>query len=490
MSVALVLVGFGTTRLLAAADNAVALMPSASNAAATVDVKALLASPLAQKDGWQARLNGSFSQRPLAVPAYADRVALAAHLELPELSPAWQLSLIDVPNKVDLERVARDQDGVVDTIDGRLAVTTPINVVHVGLNDQRIATLWPARRQTAARLLAKGEVARGPGAYLAGALKPNPAQQITIALDLSDAFSGSSIRRAMSMGGLASLDKVEDFRALSDALATARGVTVGAKVDDAVRLNIVADFAKPIPIPADAVKPFALEMLAVAGLPAERFEGLTFEVAGNQLVARGDGSPEAVALLLGLLTPDAADASLAPVVAVAGADGAAVAAAQTPANPQAAASQEHFRAVAATLDKLAASQTMSGSATQLRASARRIQELPVLNVDEEILAWSIGVVDKLNRCVMLLTTGQQQASNAAQGIQSPTAQAWYSDDEGHTGDTAASRAAFRNAQRQRREAAQAERTRATAEVFNVISEASKDRNTIRAKMTQKYGVEF
>jgi hypothetical protein len=184
------------------------------------------------------------------------------------------------------------------------------------------------------------------------------------------------------------------------------------------------------------------------------------------------------------------NASLAPAVAGAATDGAAVAAGRTPANPQAVASREHFRAVAGTLDKLAANQTMSGSATQLRGSARRIQQLPVLNVDEEILAWSIGIVDKLNRCAMLLTTGQQQAQNAAQGIESPTAQAWYSDDEGHTGDTAASRAAFRNAQRQRREASQAERTRATAEVFNVISEASSERNALRAKMTQKYGVEF
>src|SRR5262245_51550624 len=134
---------FGGSAAVSIAEDLTTVVPASANAAATVDVKGLLNSALGKKEAWQGKLIGGYAKRPLAVPAFADRLALAALLELPELSPMWQLSLIDVSVKADLGKVASEQRGVIDTIGGRAAVTTRFNVMHVIASDQRIATLWP-----------------------------------------------------------------------------------------------------------------------------------------------------------------------------------------------------------------------------------------------------------------------------------------------------------------------------------------------------------
>lgn len=471
---------------IAAAAEMTDQIPSAANAGAIVDVKGLLASPLGQKEAWQGKLVGGYAERPLAVPAYAERFGLAATLEFPELSPMWQVGLIQLSTKPDLSRVAREQKGVLDTIDGKPAVTTQFNVLHVAVSDQTIATMWPAQRQLAARLLNKEGVARGPSAYLAGALKLD-SNHAVMALDLNEAFSGASIRKAMAMGGLSSLDQVEDIKKVSDALAAAKGVTVHVKVDQAVNLHMIADFAGPVPIPAANLKAFCLEMLGDAGLPTEPFSNLNYEMKGNQIVASGAVPTNAVQALLGLLVPDVSHASLAAAVTPSAA--APTPAPNAPSDPAAAASQQYFKAITAILDQISAT-PKAITASSVRGHARRIQQLPVLNVDPELVAWGVDVIDRLNQCANIISVGQQNAANAAQTIASPTSEATYSDTGVSSSDTAASRAAFRNAQQQRRQAAQAERTRAAEQAFQVIADSSKERNTIRAKMTSKYGVEF
>lgn len=474
------------------ADDVTGAIPSASNAVATVDVAGLLSSPLGQKEGWQGKLMGNYADRPLALPAYAKRLTLAAQLELPNLTPMWQLSAIDTTTKVDLAKVAATQQGIWDKVAGKTAVTTRYDVMHVELTPERVATLWPAQRQLAARLLQKGEVDRGLSDYLASGLKADSDHQVHMVLDLENAFSGASIRKSMAMGGLASLDAVEDLKKVSDGLATVRGVTLNAKVDSGVQVHAVADFAGPVPISNDMAKAFCLDVLASAGLPADQFANLDYKVSGNQIVATGPVTPAAVATMLGVMVPDAShsvvETGIASSTGAAPAD--ATDAGATSANPAAAASQKYYRTVSTILDQLSAGQSMAANATTLRGTARKIQQLPVLNVDQDLLAWGASVVDRLNQSAMVLSAGQMNAQNAAMTIESPTAEAAYTESGYGGGDTAASRANFRNAQQQRRQAAQAERARAAEQAYQVITEASKDRADIRAKMTQKYGVEF
>ena len=78
---------------------------------------------------------------------------------------------------------------------------------------------------------------------------------------------------------------------------------------------------------------------------------------------------------------------------------------------------------------------------------------------------------------------------AAQGVASPTAYTNYSP-QGGGNSTPETRAAYRNAQQQRRQVAQTERGAAGDRAMTIMNQVLPTRGKIRAEMTQKYGVEF
>jgi hypothetical protein len=113
-----------------------------------------------------------------------------------------------------------------------------------------------------------------------------------------------------------------------------------------------------------------------------------------------------------------------------------------------------------------------------------------VDVDPDLAEWGASVSNAFYRAAQELSVGQQRAQNAADRIESPVSQTAYTPSGSGSADTPESRAAFRNAQRQRREAAQSERAQAAERAFNVFNEILPARQKIRAAMVQKYGVEF
>jgi hypothetical protein len=120
----------------------------------------------------------------------------------------------------------------------------------------------------------------------------------------------------------------------------------------------------------------------------------------------------------------------------------------------------------------------------LAAHARRIQQLPSLDVDPALLEWGGTVADALDRAGHELAVGSQRAQAAAASVQS---QSWYSNGGASTPE---SRAALQNAQQQRRQAAQTERAAASDRAMAILTTLSVPRSKIRADMSQKYRVEF
>jgi hypothetical protein len=161
-----------------------------------------------------------------------------------------------------------------------------------------------------------------------------------------------------------------------------------------------------------------------------------------------------------------------------------------PAKSPAAASQEYYRVVSKKLDTIGAKASPTQTAGALTAHAREIEQLPILNVDPELVKWGGTVSDAFSRGAQELGLGQQKARIAAQGVASPVAYTTYTYN-GSTGNTTPeARAAYRNAQQQRQAASQAQRNAAATQAFAILNEVLPSRGKIRAEMTQKYGVEF
>src|SRR4051812_11440705 len=88
---------------LAETASLAARLPKGANAVMTVDVEKLVASPVGKKLGLQSKLMSGYADRPLAVPATAKRVAIAALVHPFGVESIWQTAVIDMPNTPRLE---------------------------------------------------------------------------------------------------------------------------------------------------------------------------------------------------------------------------------------------------------------------------------------------------------------------------------------------------------------------------------------------------
>jgi hypothetical protein len=308
------------------------------------------------------------------------------------------------------------------------------------------------------------------------------------------------------MGKLPALEKVEgaDIDQLMQALASVRGMTITMHVTDQIKANWVIDFEQPVAALGAQAEPFVIDVMTAADLYEPGLENhWEFKVDGKRIVGTGTMELAGVNRLIGLLSPinvgDTDASTAAGTAGAAPADGATgappsdarPASGNDPKQSAAAASQGYYRAISKKLDTIGVKPSPQQGAAWLIAQARQIEQLPLVGVDPELAEWGATVANGFYRAAEELAVGQQRAQVASERVASPVGEmASTGNSNASSNATPESRAAFRNAQKQRREAAQNERGQAAERAFNVFNEILPTRAKIRAAMVQKYGVEF
>ena len=481
-------------------------LPGGSNAVLVLNVEKFVASPFGQANDLQAKLISGYADRPLAVPATARRVAVGASVHPAGMRAIWEAAVIEVTGTPRLEPMLRAQGGYLDKIEGREAAWTPRDAYYIVLDEHTLAVARPAQRQLVRGWL-MGKDRPALPAYITTALVTAGDADGVFAVDLDDVVGAPALRYAYGMGRFPSLEKLEGGAdKLMQALASVRGMTIAMRVTDKINAQWVIDFEQPVTDLGAQVKPFVIEAMTAADLYEPGLDAWEFKVDGKRIVGTGTMELAGVNRLIGLLSPvhvgdadastkaapaDGGAAAAAPAPAPAdGASGARPASADDPQQRAATASQAYYRAVSKKLDTIKVKPSPQQGATWLIAQARQIEQLPLLDVDPELAEWGATVSNAFYRAAEELAVGQQRAQNAADRIESPVGQTAWTPSGSGSADTPESRAAFRNAQRQRREAAQNERAQAAERAFNVFNEILPTRQKIRAAMVQKYGVEF
>jgi hypothetical protein len=138
--------------------------------------------------------------------------------------------------------------------------------------------------------------------------------------------------------------------------------------------------------------------------------------------------------------------------------------------------------------------TLFDQAAWMRRDARRIGDLPILNVDPELVAWGTDVSVKLSTTAGMFLGGQQEMRASVAQIGSPTPQtsdySWNGSYYTESIDEAAYRRDLNNWREQRRAASGAQYAKTVEEASRVLESLNADRLAIRQKMTAKYNVEF
>jgi hypothetical protein len=459
-----------------AADELVPLLrrvPADANVLLAVDIQGVLDSPLAVGEGWRERLDEDHESRPMLLPPKGLRLVRAASFDLHAAKTAWQVALVDFSDAPSLKDLAEREPGHLDTIANAEAFWCPrLGAYLVAAGADTLGAMFPANRQHVGRWLKQrgGQIS----AYLSGAAEElnGSGPQLVLAIDLDEAFEVENVRESLEA---ADLGTTIDADAIAPIVASARGATLAITLADGASGTLTIEFAKDAKPLAPIAKPLVLEALARAGATLDDLEDWEAQVSGRKLSMSGELSRGALMRLgtvfeLPSLPLD--DSGRDEDTADAG-------------DPKVYASQGHFKSVQRLVDNLfdmRGAKTMGQKAMWFESYAKKIDALPLLNVDAELQDYSAHVAGLLRQAAT-----DMKGATIRSGVRQSEASAANVGDDYYSGyDYDGSRQKFQD----RRTVRAQERGNAAvtaAEVERVIAEES---TAIRRTMTERYKVEF
>jgi hypothetical protein len=418
--------------------------------------------------------------------------------------------------------------GQVDSLDGLPAVRLPVDAYLVMLTSKMAGVMAPADRQYAARWVrgvkSRTKVALSPYLQEMAAYPEEAGTDVLIALDLADVVSQSRVREKLSQMGTLKGKNV-DLDQLSQLLAGLRGVSLAIQLKERAVGGFRVDFSQDASALADFAKPLILEVLAARGATIDELEQWKAEVTGNTVYLYGDMTVSGLRRVLSLIEPPLPPLQKRPATPppptipaptppapsppkpVAPAP---VAPAPAPAAPDkghgdtytvAEASLKHFNAVKSLLDDVrnprsGTIKTTGQYAIWLDRYARKIDELPIMNVDSDLLDFSAQVAAALrslggNFRGVGITAGTRSADSTVVGV-GPyhSGSHWGGNRWGYGGGSWGGYSAYRAGLSERSIARKRGTAAAAATKSNLTQEISKATQQMRRLLTERYQIEF
>ncbi|QDT56066.1 hypothetical protein Pan44_41160 [Caulifigura coniformis] len=451
-----------------------------ANAILAIDVAALKSSPLATERGWTKKLEAAYVDRATFLPPEASSVLVAGQLVLDrEFQPASEVAVMKLLTPVSMAGLARANGGQLETLRGRDAIATTGDAYIVALGENLIGLYSPAHRQAASQWVADAGRKGGNGLsdYLKKALAGgNDKTQIVLAMELQDALSPRTIAEGLKKITLPAGGTVrpED---LAPQLETLRGLTVEIAVAKEVKATTRIDFGKTVTFSAAIAKTLLVSAMQNAGVELPEIADHRFEIRGSTVVAEGELSPGALRRLMSLLevpNVELAAAESPPETTPSSAD------------QMAAKSQLYFKSAVSLLDDLRGDRSKQDprggmDAVWMDKYAAKIDRLPSLDVDEELLVWGENTAQTL-RVMASARRGRGLSAGASKsGLR--TGVSW----DGYYGVSASGATATQASANQIDVTQGNMATARRVEGWRLIDNATAE---VRKKLTQRYRVEF
>ena len=395
----LFLTGFLPTNAEAQFGGLLPRVPPRANAIVVVNVDKILESPLSQKENWDGDRQQAHASGLTMIPLDADQLVMAAQFDYDFMQPTWEVALLNLQDEVSTVKIAADRNGQVDRIADRNAVILPTDACLVQFAKTTVGVMRPANRQHVANWLrqtdstgAQPDLTPYLGESVNYAVKGGT--PIIMAMDLHDVMSPEMVAdRAKKLESLKGSDI--DARQLAEAVASVRGIALGVTVNERIVGRIKVDFDKDVSALAKVAKPLLLEVLANNSAMIDDFAEWEPRVSAKQISLGGTLSFSALQRIGSLFA--------APPKLTASAPSAAGAGSQDSDSLKKLASQQYFKSVVGLVDDLRQKPDTTGVKTMGQVGiwfgkyARRIDELPILNVDPALLDYGAFVASALRQ---------------------------------------------------------------------------------------------
>lgn len=464
-------------------------IPGDANALVIIDAEALAKTPRAKAESWAARRNIENPARAVTIPPEAKKVMVASRLNTgDDLTPMWELGMVSSKSSFSINAIAKAEAGYVDWIGASQVVWTPIGAYFAAVDRDLLGIVYPADRQFAARWMEFAREAKTPtiSSYLQrAAAQVKPTSQIVLALDLKNSVQPHRIQAK-----LLEFEPVKKNTSLAkswgELISSLQGVTLVISVAKDIKADFQINFANDPSILAPYHKELVLGALENFGATIPDVEKWDFEIKNNAIVASGALSTSGlrrIGSLIELPSTKYDDYESGDTASGTGTNEPVVDSAEQMKQN----SQVYFKSVTTLIDDLreTLSDTRDNHALWFERYARKIDRLPILNVDEELLAYG-AMVGETFRQIALAKRG----AGIKSGVRKSAIYSNYYYPTTGGSVTYGYDSVGRKSSSMRNEINRQEQAKASKVRFESWNEIENATAAMRKTMTQKYGVEF
>ena len=370
-------------------------VPDSANTIIMIDVERMLMSPIAMKEKWREKANAA-EGRVLHFPPNAVRYMLASKLDfVHDLENLWDIALIETPEPISLPYLAKTEGGYLDTLEGQEIAFSPREAFFVSLKPNILGVSFPANRQDLGRWLRSMKQFDKPqiSEYLQKAVTlAHGKDHMVVAMDVSDLFTPRLVReRLRSATSLAG--KQVDLDALTKVFTSMKGVTLTVVASERLNGKVRVDFGESATPAKGVARVLILEALEKNGMLLNEMKDWRFLAEAKAVTLEGRLTTEGLRTLTDLIPFPVATVDLKGAQSKESA--APAASSLSPQDAKVAASKQYYQHVSLRLQDLKTevkgAQKAKFAQKMLNDAAAEIDRLPVLNVDEELLAYGAGV---------------------------------------------------------------------------------------------------
>lgn len=486
-------------------------VPADANTLILINAEKMFGSPVADRERWAARRKAAYDAGVSALPPDATEVLLAGRSDHEFGESLWELGMINLRNERNVSSVAARYGGTMDEINGRSATRLPGDHYVVQMGPSMLASYTPANRQDVARWLRQTDVTSAGGTlppYLERAFgyATKVGTPIVMAMDISGAISKEEVKqRAASMQSLKSLNIPIDQ--LADLIHGTQGITLGISIDENEVGAIRVDFDQSPEILAQVGKPLLIEILQRQGAMIDDIRDWTPSVEGNTFLLRGKLSNEGTRKVMSVLE---LPASMSQAMQDANSPGA-----DKEGTAKLLATQQYWKQLTSMMDDLREKpkrdhvKTFGQAAMWYDRYARKIDRLPIMNVDEDLLNFGATIANSFRNCESIMKgvgmrTSLRTASNqASSGGYANTAYGGYRANSGTsgtnginygpmsvTGGVSAMNASLQEQGRTNAIIRGQERTSGAANVQQIWQQIDEATAAMRRELVNKYSADF
>jgi hypothetical protein len=460
-------------------------VPESANTLIMIDVERMLMSPIAMREKWRDKANSAAGQM-LHFPANAERYMLASKLDfVANFANLWDIALIETNEAVSLPYLAKSEGGYLDTLDGQQIAYSPRNAFFVSFKPTILGVSFPANRQEVGRWVRSVERHEKPqiSDYLQNAVTlAHGKSHIVVAMDLGDLLTSRLVRdrlhHAESLAG-----KKVDLDTLTRVFTSIKGVTMTVEATERLLGKIRLDLGESATPIKEVARALMIEALERNGMLLDEMKDWRLLVEVNAVSLEGRLSSKSLRTLTDLIPFPVQTVDLKGAESKASESSPGTASASSAQDQKVTASKKYFQHISLRLGDLRTEVRDSKKAKfaqmMLDKAAAEIDRLPVLNVDEELLAYGAGVSSSLRGMRNLSKNAQLDYVYRKASIQGNSGGYGYGGFYGGGSVAGATTSTYRQ------ETALLQSNE--LEVFTMLQEKTAE---VRKKMTLKYQVEF